>query len=128
MRITYSIFATLIGILLSQAQAKGICRNREYYSDFSNRCETASLQVGHADSVQIIRLTTLKARFETVEMVIGKNPGYEKNGTVNTPRKYKGFLLRDILQTLLPKDQTLDQYVLAATFLPFAVYLESKRP
>lgn len=90
-----------------------LCAEGEYFSDYTNKCEKSRLLVGFGDKVFPADLSA----FKTSELTIDKNPAYEKNGTVEKARRYRGVRLRDILAGLLPTGESLDNYVLAVTCL-----------
>jgi mono/diheme cytochrome c family protein len=93
------------------------CGSEKFYSAFSSKCETATLQAGLGNQIRSFGVSDLRAKFPETELIINKNPAYEMDGTVDNARKYRGIRLRDLIASLLPTGEHLEDYVLATTCL-----------
>ncbi len=110
--LTVLILCPLFAVRHGHSQA-GLCSEEEYYSDFTDKCEKSQLLVGVGDTVAPMDFSA----FEISDMTVGKNPAYEKNGTAERVRRYRGVRLRDMLKRLLPDGDSLEDYVMAITCL-----------
>lgn len=77
----------------------------------------ATLQLGRGEQIQSYNIGQLKRRFPSVELHVSIHPAYENSSDPKRVRHYRGFSLKDVLRSLLPKGDSLKDYVLAATCL-----------
>lgn len=110
------LFAVQVLILSSlPVQAGGICKSGEYFSDYNQRCEKSVLQIGAGDVIESQTIDQLKSRWPVTRLTLSKSPAYgEADKKI---RSYEGVRLRDVLASLLPAGESIDNYVLAVTCL-----------
>ncbi len=94
-----------------------LCQNDEYYSDIKGQCLKATLQIGDKEMVDSLGIDDLRAKYKIHEMTLFTNPAYKENGSIVKRRKYNGISLKEIVKKLLPKGDSLKDYVLAFTCL-----------
>jgi len=93
------------------------CREGEYFSDYTEKCEESRILLGIGnEEIESFNLDALKSKFEVTELTISNNPAYEGNDTIERIRRYRGFKFSDILQSKIDV-ASFDEYVVAFTCL-----------
>ncbi|MGE4133204.1 MAG: cytochrome c [Bdellovibrionales bacterium] len=105
----------VLSLSLDQVLAKPLCKLGEYHSEYTKKCEKSVLQIGLGDKIESLDLAQLKRRFSVQSLVVTRPPtDKDKKGS---KERFIGIRLSDLLTSLLPKGQSLEDYVLSATCL-----------